>query len=56
MLKKLFKNLFCKHQYEAKYLHMIWSGANKLYQFRCKKCGKVSCGDMDSKKWRKVSR
>lgn len=52
----LLKRLFCKHQYEAEYLHMIWTGSNKLYKFKCVKCGSVAYGDMDSKKWKKVIR
>lgn len=36
-----FKKLFCKHDYEYKYLHMVNGGMEKLYRCTCKKCGKV---------------
>lgn len=38
---KLFKRLFCKHDYERTYLHMVNGGMAKLYRCTCKKCGKV---------------
>lgn len=36
-----FKKLFCKHDYNYEYLHMVNGGMAKLYRYTCKKCGKV---------------
>lgn len=52
----MLKKLFCRHIYKAEYLRLISAGTNKLYKFTCKKCGKVSYGDMDSRKWRKTQK
>lgn len=38
---KFLKKLFCKHDYDYKYLHKIDGGMAKLYRCTCKKCGKV---------------
>lgn len=38
---KLLKSLFCKHEYERTYLHMVNDGMVKMYRCTCKKCGKV---------------
>lgn len=38
---KWIKRLFCKHNYERTYLHMVNGGMAKLYQCKCRKCGKV---------------
>lgn len=38
---KFLKILFCKHDYEYKYLHMVNGGMEKLYRCTCKNCGKV---------------
>lgn len=38
---KFLKRLFCKHDYEYKYLHMVHGSMAKLYRCTCKKCGKV---------------
>ena len=38
---KLFKKLFCKHDYDYQYLNMVNTGMAKLYRCTCKKCGKV---------------
>ena len=35
------KKLFCKHDYNYEYLHMVNGGMAKLYRCACKKCGKV---------------
>ena len=40
MIGKIFRRLFCKHDYEQEYLHMIDTGMDKLYKLTCKKCGK----------------
>lgn len=38
---RLLKRLFCKHDYNKTYLHMVNGGMSKLYLCECKKCGKV---------------
>lgn len=40
---KFIEQIFCKHDYEQEYLHMIDSGMDKLYRLTCKKCGKEIC-------------
>ena len=40
MIGKICRRLFCKHDYEQEYLHMIDTGMDKLYKLTCKKCGK----------------
>lgn len=35
------KRLFCRHDYEYEYQHMVDMGMGKLYKQTCKKCGKV---------------
>ena len=37
---KVLKQLFCKHDYEYQYVHMVDTGMRKLYRLTCKKCGK----------------
>ena len=37
---KVLKQLFCKHDYEQEYLHMIDMGMDKIYKLTYKKCGK----------------
>lgn len=37
---KFIEQIFCKHDYEQEYLHMIDGGMDKLYKLTCKKCGK----------------
>jgi len=39
-MSDFFRKLFCKHDYEQEYLHMIDGGMDKLYKLTCKKCGK----------------
>lgn len=38
---RFLKRLFCRHDYDWKYLHMVNGGMAKLYRCTCKKCGKV---------------
>ena len=38
---KLIKRLFCNHDYKITYLHMTEGGVRKVYQYSCKKCGRV---------------
>lgn len=38
---KFLKRLFCKHDYDYEYLHMVYGGMAKLYRCTCKHCGKV---------------
>ena len=42
---KFLRTVFCRHEYETEYLHMIDGGMDKLYKLTCKKCGKerVKC-------------
>lgn len=40
-MSRFLKRLFCRHDYDWKYLHMVDGGMAKLYRCTCKKCGKV---------------
>ena len=37
---KLFKRLFCKHEYEFKESMMLHAGMRKMVVHKCEKCGK----------------
>lgn len=41
MLKKLWKRLLCKHDYEYQYERKINGGMTKITFWECKKCGKI---------------
>lgn len=38
---KLFKKLFCKHQYKFLFSYLICTGMRKVCVFKCEECEKI---------------
>jgi hypothetical protein len=40
LIKKLFRNLFCEHEYNLIKEQLIQNGINKMWAYQCCKCQK----------------
>lgn len=42
-IKNIYKRLKCKHEYELTSTRLINGGMQKMWRYKCKKCGKERC-------------